>query len=100
VLIFLASHKAAKDRKLSNLAQSSLKVSKYCAIAILYDLAQIRGNSAISSRIPNNISGVYPWYRRFRLEPAAKDDPELFANFILDELYKEHSTFRETVFLR
>ncbi len=63
---------------------------------VLYDLAQMRGNSAVLSRIPENIGGVYAWYRRFELDPAAKDDPEVFVQYILEELCKDHSAPRET----
>ena len=31
--------------------------------AFLYDLSKIRGVAAILSRIPDNMSGVYAWYR-------------------------------------
>lgn len=62
----------------------------------LYDLAQMRGINAILSRIPNNCGGVYAWYRRFHLEVNARDNPEMFANFILEELSKVHSSPRET----
>ncbi|MEH2069406.1 MAG: GIY-YIG nuclease family protein [Nostoc sp.] len=63
---------------------------------VLYDLAQIRGNSAVLSRIPNNIGGVYAWYRRFEIEPNAINDPDIFVNYILKELNKDHSASRET----
>jgi hypothetical protein len=63
---------------------------------VLYDLAQMRGNSAVLNRIPNNISGVYAWYRRFEIDHNAINDPETFVNYILKELCKEHSAPRET----
>ncbi|MGJ5628981.1 GIY-YIG nuclease family protein [Nostoc sp. CALU 1950] len=63
---------------------------------VLYDLAQIRGNSAVLSRIPDNIGGVYAWYRRFEIDANAINDPQVFANYILEELCKEHSAPRET----
>jgi len=63
---------------------------------ILYDLAQMRGKNALLSRIPEHISGVYAWYRRFELDPNAKNDPDIFVNSILDELCKDHSAPRET----
>lgn len=63
---------------------------------VLYDLAQIRGNSAVLSRIPNNIGGVYAWYRRFEIDANAINDPEIFVNYILGELTKDHSAPRET----
>ncbi|ABA21825.1 hypothetical protein Ava_2207 [Trichormus variabilis ATCC 29413] len=63
---------------------------------VLYDLAQMRGNVSILSRIPNNIGGVYAWYRRFEIEPNAVNDPDIFVNYILKELNKEHSASRET----
>ncbi|MBE8968156.1 GIY-YIG nuclease family protein [Nostocales cyanobacterium LEGE 12452] len=63
---------------------------------VLYDLAQMRGNSAVLSRIPDNIGGVYAWYRRFEIDANAINDPQVFANYILEELCKEHSAPRET----
>lgn len=63
---------------------------------VLYDLAQIRGNSAVLSRIPDNTGGVYAWYRRFEIDPNAINDPETFVNYILKELCKDHSAPRET----
>ena len=62
---------------------------------VLYDLAQMRGSNALLSRIPENISGVYAWYRRFDLKPTARHDPEVFAASILDELSKDHCAPRE-----
>jgi len=64
--------------------------------AVLYDLSQMRGNVSILSRIPNNIGGVYAWYRRFEIEPNAVNDPDIFVNYILKELNKDHSASRET----
>jgi hypothetical protein len=64
--------------------------------AVLYDLAQMRGNVSVLSRIPNNIGGVYAWYRRFEIDTNAMNDPDLFVNYILKELYKDHSASRET----
>lgn len=63
---------------------------------VLYDLAQMRGNGSILSRIPNNIGGVYAWYRRFEIHPDGINDPDIFVNSILQELYKDHSAPRET----
>jgi hypothetical protein len=63
---------------------------------VLYDLAQMRGNNAILSRIPDNIGGVYAWYRRFEIDSNAIDDPEIFVNYIIEELCKDHSAPRET----
>lgn len=60
----------------------------------LYDLAQMRGNSAVLSRIPENMSGVYAWYRRFELQPDARHDPEVFTASVINELSKEHSATR------
>lgn len=64
--------------------------------AVLYDLSQMRGNISILSRIPNNIGGVYAWYRRFEIDPNAVNDPDIFVDYILKELYKDHSASRET----
>ncbi len=64
--------------------------------AVLYDLSQMRGNVSILSRIPNNIGGVYAWYRRFEIEPNAVNDPDIFVNYILRELNKAHSASKET----
>ncbi len=61
----------------------------------LYDLVQIRGTSALLRRIPEHIGGVYAWYRRFKLEPTAKHNPEVFVTSILDELCKAHCATRE-----
>ena len=63
---------------------------------VLYDLAQMRGNSAVLSRIPDNMGGVYAWYRRFEIDANSINDPQVFANYILEELCKEHSAPRET----
>lgn len=63
---------------------------------VLYDLAQMRGNSAVLSRIPDNIGGVYAWYRRFEIDANAINDPEVFVDYILGELCKDHSAPRET----
>ncbi|OUL23376.1 hypothetical protein BV372_29910 [Nostoc sp. T09] len=63
---------------------------------VLYDLTQIRGDISILSRIPNNIGGVYAWYRRFEIHPDAINNPDIFVNSILKELYKDHSAARET----
>ncbi|MEH2463929.1 GIY-YIG nuclease family protein [Nostoc sp.] len=63
---------------------------------VLYDLAQMRGNSAVLNRIPDNIGGVYAWYRRFEIDANAINDPQAFTNYILEELCKEHSAPRET----
>jgi len=63
---------------------------------VLYDLAQMRGTSALLSRIPKSIGGVYAWYRCFELDPSAKNDPEVFVASILNELYKDHCAPRET----
>jgi hypothetical protein len=30
----------------------------------LYDLSKMRGVNAVLSRIPQNINGIYAWYRR------------------------------------
>lgn len=56
----------------------------------LYDLGQIRGIDAILDRIPDRISGVYAWYRKFEIPEEARHDPSTFAAFILEELYKPH----------
>lgn len=63
---------------------------------LLYDLAQMRGTSALLSRIPENLGGVYAWYRRFELKPGAMHDPEVFVASILNELCKDHCAPRET----
>nr|WP_228014394.1 GIY-YIG nuclease family protein [Fortiea sp. LEGE XX443] len=63
---------------------------------VLYDLTQMRGNNAVLSRIPDNIGGVYAWYRRFEIDANAINDPEVFVDYILGELYKDHSAPRET----
>lgn len=64
--------------------------------AFLYDLSRIRGVSAILSHIPDNMSGVYAWYRNFQIDAAAKNNPEVFISSILQELYKPHCITRET----
>lgn len=63
---------------------------------ILYDLAQIRGMKALLNRIPDNLSGVYAWYRCFKLNPEARNNPEIFVSSILEELYKPLFATRET----
>ena len=64
--------------------------------AFLYDLSKIRTVSAILSRIPDNMSGVYAWYRNFNIDAAAHNNPEAFVSNILQELYKPHCVTRET----
>lgn len=66
--------------------------------AFLYDLSKIRGESAILNRIPDNMSGVYAWYRNFKIDTAAIDNPEVFVSSILQELCKPHCVTRETSF--
>lgn len=63
---------------------------------ILYDLTQIRGINPLLSRIPENMSGVYAWYRCFNLNPDARSDPKIFVSSVLDELYKPLFASRET----
>jgi len=75
---------------------SSDAVQQLSENVVLYDLAQIRGNSAVLSRIPDNIGGVYAWYRRFEIDTNAINDPEVFVDYILGELCKDHSAPRET----
>jgi hypothetical protein len=62
----------------------------------LYDLSKIRGTSAILNRIPDNMSGVYAWYRNFQLDTSAIDNSEVFVSSILSELFKPHCVTRET----
>lgn len=50
--------------------------------AFLYDLSKIRGVSAILNRIPDNMLGVYAWYRNFDIDTAVHDNPEAFASSI------------------
>ena len=64
--------------------------------ALLYDLSKIRGVPAILSRIPDNMSGVYAWYRNFKMDSTAQNNPEAFVSNILQELYKPHCVTRET----
>ena len=64
--------------------------------AFLYDLSKIRGISAILSRIPDNMSGVYAWYRNFKINPSAIDNSDVFVSNVLEELYKPHCVTRET----
>ena len=61
----------------------------------LYDLSSMRGTQALLNRIPNNLGGVYAWYRHFDIDPASKSDPEIFVSAILNELYKPHCATRE-----
>ena len=64
--------------------------------AFLYDLSKIRSVSAILNRIPDNMSGVYAWYRSFHIDVAAHNNPEIFVSSVLQELYKPHCVTRET----
>lgn len=64
--------------------------------AFLYDLSRIRGISAILSRIPDNMPGVYAWYRNFRIDSTVLNHPETFVSQVLQELYKPHCVTRET----
>jgi hypothetical protein len=66
--------------------------------AFLYDLSKMRGVSAILNRIPNNMSGVYAWYRNFQLDPSAIDNSDVFISSILAELEKPHCATRDTFF--
>ncbi|GEM_PF-1162821 len=61
----------------------------------LYDLSKMRGVNAVLSRIPQNINGIYAWYRRFSFNEKAFDDPEVFIAEILGEIYKDHCAERE-----
>ena len=70
-------------------------VQKLGENAFLYDLSRIRGVSAILSRIPDNTSGVYAWYRNFKID-SNSNSPETFASLVLQELYKPHCVTRET----
>ena len=71
-------------------------VQKLGENAFLYDLSRIRGVSAILSRIPDNTSGVYAWYRNFRIDSTISNNPETFVSQVLQELYKPHCITRET----
>jgi hypothetical protein len=62
---------------------------------ILYDLSKIRGTNAILSRVPQDFSGIYVWYRRFSFDQSAFDDPEAFVAAVLNELCKDHCAERE-----
>ena len=64
--------------------------------AFLYDLSKIRGIPAILNRIPDNMPGVYAWYRNFNIDSTANNNPETFVSNILHELYKSHCVTRET----
>lgn len=64
--------------------------------AFLYDLSKIRGVSAILNRIPDNMPGVYAWYRNFTMDTSVNNNPEAFVSNILKELYKPHCVTRET----
>ena len=64
--------------------------------AFLYDLSKIRSVSAILNRIPDNMSGVYAWYRNFNMDATAHNNPEAFVSSILKELYKPHCVTKET----
>ncbi len=75
--------------------QGNEAVQQLSENVLLYDLAQMRGNNALVSRIPENVGGVYAWYRRFELKPTARHDPEVFTASILDELSKDHCAPRE-----
>ena len=66
--------------------------------AFLYDLSKIRGTPAILSRIPDNMSGVYAWYRNFQLDASAIDNPDVFVSNILEELFKPHCATRNIFF--
>ena len=71
-------------------------VEKLGENVFLYDLSKIRGVSAILNRIPDNMSGVYAWYRNFNVDPAAYNNPEIFISIVLQELQKPHCVTRET----
>ena len=71
-------------------------VQKLGENAFLYDLSRIRGVSAILSRIPDNTSGVYAWYRNFKFNSDVSNNPETFVSQVLQELYKPHCVTRET----
>ena len=71
-------------------------VQKLGENVFLYDLSRIRGVSAILSRIPDNTSGVYAWYRNLRIDSNVSNNPETFVSQVLQELYKPHCITRET----
>lgn len=50
----------------------------------------MRGIEAILSRIPEGLSGIYSWYRRFEISQEIRDDPEAFAKLVINEIYKPH----------
>ena len=71
-------------------------VQKLGENACLYDLSRLRGVSAILDRIPDNTSGVYAWYRNFKINSDVSNHPESFVSQVLQELYKPHCITRET----
>ncbi|MGD2180175.1 GIY-YIG nuclease family protein [Lusitaniella coriacea] len=76
--------------------QNNTAAQQLAENVFLYDLVQIRGTDAILSRIPDNLCGIYAWYRRFELSAMARNDPEVFVTAILEEIYKPHCATRET----
>jgi predicted GIY-YIG superfamily endonuclease len=63
--------------------------------SLLYNLSQIRGINAVLSRIPDDMSGIYAWYRCYALPSDARTNPEVFLSSILQEMYKPHFATRE-----
>ena len=66
--------------------------------AFLYNLSKIRGIPGILRRIPDNMSGVYAWYRNFKIDPSAINNSGVFVSSLLEELHKPHCVTRETRF--
>ena len=64
---------------------ASVKISENI---FLYDLSRMRGVTTLLDRIPDNTSGVYAWYRNFKISDKLQSDPEFFVDFVLREVYK------------
>lgn len=70
-------------------------VQELATDVLLCDLTKLHGKHALLSKIEENIGGVYVWYRRFQFDEETLKDPAKFVEYILGEVYKQHSAVRE-----
>jgi len=56
----------------------------------ILDLSKIYGISAVLSRIPCGIPGVYAWYRNFNLPSLESSSPDEYASLIIQEVERQH----------
>lgn len=61
----------------------------------LYNLALLKSSSAVLSRIPDDLGGVYVWYRNFNISKSTYENGKIFYEYILREMQKPHCISRE-----